>query len=489
MHNPTRYDFLLAVVVGFSGVALLVMRASKRRLPYPPGPKRLPVVGNLFSMPSQEEWVAYRKWSEKLGSDIIHADVMGSHIVILNSTKVANELLEKRSSIYSDRPHLVVLQELFGMDYHIGLVRYGPAWRHSRREFQAYLGPADLKEYQPLEQRAVHRLLRNSLSSPDNFVQHFRHMAGQVILSIAYGIDVLPENDPYVADAENLLRAAVTSTTREAMLLNFVPWLIKMPSWFPGARYKRYAREWYPIVVGAVKTTYDKVKSELAYIGRGNGHPLRRRETHIENSTEDDIWVARAVPASMYLGGADTTVSALQTFTLAMILYPDVQRKAQAEIDRVVGNSRLPDFSDQDALPYVQAVLKEVSRWHPVTPLGAPRKVIVSDIYEGYYIPAGSIIIPNVWGMMHDPAVFPEPDQVFGFGARQCPGRILARASIWSNMVGILAAFNITPAEDGPLEEAYTSGAITIFKVCEAIPVQYPTAFGSGGVLGASYRE
>ncbi|KAH9019123.1 cytochrome P450 [Lactarius pseudohatsudake] len=513
MLNLTRYDFLLAVLVGFSGVALLVMRSSKRRLPYPPGPKRLPVVGNLFGMPSQEEWVAYRKWSEKLGvkhmhsrrfhlvpaesqperpssgSDIIHADVIGSHIVILNSIKAANELLEKRSSIYSDRPHLVVLQELFGMDYHIGLVPYGPAWRHSRREFQANLRPADLEEYQPLEQQAVHRLLRNLLSTPDNFMQHFRHMAGQVILSIAYGIDVLPENDPYVTDAENLLRAAVTSTTKEAMLLNFVPWLINMPSWFPGARYKRYAREWSPIVVGAVKTTYDKVKSELAAGTATTSVAAKLISKLDENSTEDDIWVARAVPASMYLGGADTTVSALQTFTLAMILYPEVQRKAQAEIDRVVGNSRLPDFSDQDALPYVQAVLKEVSRWHPVTPLGVPRKVIVSDVYEGYYIPAGSIIIPNVWGMMHDPAVFAEPDrfhperwlspdapvfpnQVFGFGARQCPGRVLARASIWSNIVGILAAFDITPTEGGPPEEAYTSGAISYVKPfrCNILP-------------------
>ncbi len=121
MLNLARYDCLFAVVVGFSGLALLVMRPGKRRLPYPPGPKSFPVVGNLFSMPSREEWVTYRKWSEELGvtcarrlhlvpakwpssgSDIIHADVMGSHIVILNSMKAANELLEKRSSIYSDR--------------------------------------------------------------------------------------------------------------------------------------------------------------------------------------------------------------------------------------------------------------------------------------------------------------------------------------------------------------------------------------------------
>ncbi|KAH9038268.1 cytochrome P450 [Lactarius hengduanensis] len=462
--NIARYDFLLVAVVGFSGLALLVTRASKRRLPYPPGPTSFPVVGNLFSMPSREEWVTYRKWSEELGSDIIHANVMGSHIVILNSIKAANELLDKRSSIYSDRPPLVAIRELFGMDYNIALAQYGTAWRHSRREFQANFGPADLEAYQTA--RATSSPLSSSQST---FVPRQLHATPQaVILSIAYGIDVLPENDPYVADAENVMNAFAFSTTKEALLLDLIPWLIKMPSWFPGARYKKFARKWYPIVVGAVKTTNDKVKSELATGTAAPSVAAKLISKLDEDSTEEEIWVARAV----------LTVSVLQTFILAMILYPEVQRKAQSEIDRVVGKSRLPDFSDQDALPYVQAVLKEVLRWHPVAPLGGPRKVVVSDIYEGYYIPAGSTIIPNAWGMMHDPAVFAEPDrfyperwlspnapafphQAFGFGSRQCPGRVLARASIWSNIVGILAAFDITPTKDGPPEEAYSSGLVS----------------------------
>jgi cytochrome P450 len=112
-------------------------------------------------------------------------------------------------------------------------------------------------------------------------------------------------------------------------------------------------------------------------------------------------------------------------------MYPEVQRKAQAEIDQIIGNSRLPDFSDEGALPYVQAVLKEALRWHPVAPLSelscvavmislddsitftaVSHRVTESDTYEGYYIPAGSTIIPNAWCVHHENP-FIHPSQCF----------------------------------------------------------------------------
>jgi len=257
--------------------------------------------------------------------------------------------------------------------------------------------------------------------------------------------------------------------------------VLQLPSWLPVARFKRYAREWYPIVVRSVKTPFDKVKRELA---AGTATPSVAANTIMnldKNSTEEDKWVAATVPGTLYMAGVDTTVSAVVTFILAMILYPDVQRKAQAEIDQTVGNSRLPKFSDEGALPYVQAVLKETLRWHPVGPLGVPHSVSESDTYEGYYIPKGSTIIPNAWAMMHDPAVFPEPERfyperwlspdapafptmAFGFGVRRCPGRLFAQASMWSMIAGILAAFDITPTEDGPPEEIFLSGFVSYVK-------------------------
>lgn len=100
-----------------------------------------------------------------------------------------------------------------------------------------------------------------------------------------------------------------------------------------------------------------------------------------------------------------------------MVLHPDAQRRAQEEIDNAVGSARLPDFGDEKSLPYVSAVVNEVMRWHPVAPVGTlltripshgkelylldipavPHRLTVDDIYEGYFLPAGSIVIGNTW--------------------------------------------------------------------------------------------
>jgi hypothetical protein len=97
-----------------------------------------------------------------------------------------------------------------------------------------------------------------------------------------------------------------------------------------------------------------------------------------------------------------------------MALYPEVQKKAQAEIDAVVGPDRLPDFHDRLSLPYINAMLKELSRWNLVVPLGKPLLIIIittiltssegvphmttlDDEYNGFYIPKGTFVMGNAW--------------------------------------------------------------------------------------------
>jgi len=199
--------------------------------------------------------------------------------------------------------------------------------------------------------------------------------------------------------------------------------------------------------------------------------------------------------ASMYSAGTDTTVGAIKTFLVAMLLYPDIRRKAQDELDSVVGRERLPTFEDRPGLPFVDAICKEVLRWRPVSPLAIPHAVTEDDMYAGFFIPKGAVVIPNTWAILHDPATYPEPDlfkperflnadgslrddptliSVFGFGKRICPGRHFVDASLFIFIASLLSIFNMESGRDGGdklSDYTYTGGAIISF------PNQFPCSF------------
>jgi len=106
------------------------------------------------------------------------------------------------------------------------------------------------------------------------------------------------------------------------------------------------------------------------------------------------------------------TVSAIMSFFVAVLLYPDIQKKAQDELDSAIGRERLPSFEDRPRLPFIDAVCKEMLRWRPVAPLGAfsgtltkslseivfispslagvPHAATKDGIYAGFFIPKGA---------------------------------------------------------------------------------------------------
>ena len=91
------------------------------------------------------------------------------------------------------------------------------------------------------------------------------------------------------------------------------------------------------------------------------------------------------------------TFAVLQFFFLAMVLYPDVQKRAQAELDAVVGPDRLPSWEDRNSLPYLNALIKEVLRWQNVAPFGFPHYTTEDIEYRGYFIPKGTLLFPQIW--------------------------------------------------------------------------------------------
>jgi len=149
-----------------------------------------------------------------------------------------------------------------------------------------------------------------------------------------------------------------------------------------------------------------------------------------------------------------------------MVLYPKAQKRAQEEMDSVLGHGHLPVFGDEDALPYLKAMLYEVIRWNPGAPLGFPHRLTENDVYNGYFIPAGSIVFSNSWAILHDPATYPEPSKftperfldparrapfpeaAFGFGRRRCPGAYLVESSVWLMLATMLAMLDIEKPRD-----------------------------------------
>ena len=89
-----------------------------------------------------------------------------------------------------------------------------------------------------------------------------------------------------------------------------------------------------------------------------------------------------------------------------MVLFPEVQRKAQEEIDRVVGKGHLHSCSDREELPYINAIIKAATRWWPMAPMGFPHTATETFYHEGMRILKGAYLLPAVWWFLHGPKVY-----------------------------------------------------------------------------------
>ncbi|KZT08511.1 cytochrome P450 [Laetiporus sulphureus 93-53] len=441
------------------------VRARDRHLP--PGPKRLPIIGNVLQVPLERQELTFAEWGNRFG-DVVYARLFHKHVIILNSVHAARELLEKRGAIYSDRPRFVMYAELIKAFHpNLVLMKYGDAWRQQRKWFQAtLLTRTALNSFQPVQRREMVRFLSELIRTPKDFASHIKRYTAGVLFEISYGHTVTSDDDEFVVKADEAFTGIVEAGGAGSTLVDFAPILQYIPAWMLGAGFKRQALEIRRSAFEAMNVPFMRVKDEMA---RGAAKPSYVSKLLEETSTgptsaEDEIGI-RAGASVMYQAGIDTTATAITSFVLAMTLFPDIYRKAQEEMDAVVGRSWLPTYTDRPSLPYLESVLKETFRWAAPAPLGVPHQVADDDEYRGYYIPGRSMIIANIWGMTRDPEMFPAPEVfdperfrktpadtedipdpstfIFGFGRRVCPGRMLADSSFWLIAANLVATMDI----------------------------------------------
>ncbi|KAF8550634.1 cytochrome P450 [Imleria badia] len=357
--------------------------------------------------------------------------------------------------------------DLVGLGYATFFVQYGDTLRKHRKFFGRHIGAnSGLATFYPAEEAEARRFVLNVSKNPDDLVAYCHRTTASLILKLSHGYNINYDGDPLVEIANRAVHSLSEVTSPGRFLVDFLPILRYLPEWFPGGGFHKDAKRWREMVGEAVNTPYELALEQMA---KGDAEPSLLSRSLQEGLTAEDVEILKWTSFTMYLGGTELAPSMLSAFFHAMTMYPEILKKAQTEVDAVVGNERLPTMKDRDALPYVNAVCTELLRWNVLVPLTL--HVNSQDIiYEGYLIPKGSWLVPNIWCMLSDPATYPDPDvfnperflgkdrqpdpreACFGWGRRTCSGARLVESIIFIYVATALATLDISRCVENGVE-------------------------------------
>ncbi|KAF7369266.1 putative cytochrome P450 [Mycena venus] len=442
---------VLPLALGVLCVLVFVRKVGSREAGLPPGPPTIPLLGNLHIFPTEFAHYKFTEWARKYGG-IYSLKIGPGTAVVLTDTAAVKELMDNRSGSTVDRPPMHVADLVAG-----GLNMHSLPFQLNPRAFTPTSDATQTPSSSPYSTESVRRDTRPPETTAFFNAQH---------------------------EWELVLEPGATPPVDLIPILKYVP-----------ARWAKWKRD-------CAKTR--KLQREL-YFGLLDETKERLRRGEENGSYMEEV-LARAEEFGLdrentgYLGGvlieggSDTTSSFLQSLILAMVAYPEAQRKAQEEMDRVVGEHRMPTLEDLEEMPYIRAVVRETHRFRPVAPLLIPHSPLnaeevgvsycvtktyllsrLSFKYNGFIIPQGATIFVNVWGIFHDPELYNDPENFipdrylltengtrpevdgsdlrptlpFGVGRRVCPGIHLAQNSININAMNLVWAFNFTTELDG----------------------------------------
>ncbi|KAF8693198.1 cytochrome P450, partial [Rhizoctonia solani] len=449
----------------------------------------------------------YTKWSRKLGSDIISFNILGGTVIVLNSLNAAEDLLVKRSSIYSDRPQvhntMSTSDRLLGWANNAGVISYGERWRAQRRMTHELLHKRASEELSPVIVRNSHGKHHAYMSYPPTKLMD--RMAGSSIIKVVYGYEATTSNDTLF----DIVSRAVDGFSRSAITSNFyvniIPWMQYIPAWFPGAEWKRKALVWRWQTEQMLHVPYNWTRDKM---NTGTAPPSMLK--HLlskyakEPSKEEKDTILWAT-GTLFAAGTDTTVASTLVFIVAMAMHPEVQAKAQAEVDSVLCGKRFPEIEDRQSMPYVQAVIKEVFRWRSGFLMPPSRMTSTKDtaFLRGppfFWLMLGyrpkdlkSSTYATSRAISLDERVYPNPEcfdpsrflsssapeaPTFGFGRREprlqrsCPGTHFAQAALFMVASGLFAFFDVRPKLDSKGRPVRLTA-----EMKQNILVSQPTAF------------
>ncbi|KAF5713263.1 oxidoreductase [Fusarium globosum] len=395
MASPTFIYGLVGAVAALTVYWLL--RIGRRDPRMPPGPPTVPILGNMHMIPTTGLGKKFMEWSLQYGK-IFSLKIGSGNIIVICDRKAVHELLDKKGSIYSDRPPNIVPLFITRGD-HMTMECQSPSWREKRTVVTRNLNPKSLdeKHFRVQETEAV-ILMNRLLDDPSNFYSYSRLYASSVAAILAWGFRATTLDSFWYKDVSAMIEKWLEAIEPGATPpVDLIPWLWYIPGKWKSRVYK-------------MRDHMDKVWSQARAMVDDRRARGDRRECMIDmklDEYEKNGWPMSQHAFNNLFGelmeaGADTTANQILTLILALAKYPKFQEKARVEIDAVCGTERAPVFSDFAKMPYVNAIVKEGLRWRPTSDLGLPHTVTKDDYYDGMLIPKGSTIFVGVWAMHHD---------------------------------------------------------------------------------------
>ncbi|KAJ3824427.1 cytochrome P450 [Lentinula raphanica] len=449
----------LCAVFGLASLFVARWKMSKkfRTSRPPPGPSGWPLIGYISILWERKPWLRFTEWNDVYGP-VVQLKVFGKTIVVLNTHKAAFDLLCQRKNVYNGRPPSILISDMLTGGLAFPLVNYGDLWKRHRRAATFVLNPRAVEQYHGYQEHYAEQLARSLLKDPAAWSEAIKGSLYGLFCSIGYGEAT---KDRAAHSIRDFIGRIVFAAIPGSSITDFFPFIARLPSSVSPLKRRHLAqfRADNKEFVGLLSKLQNDITAGDTMVSGLSG---------MEDMTVDErAWVIAVLCAI----GGEVSSSVLPTFLLAMALYPDVQRRAQLEIDTVVGKDRFPTFQDRNKLPYVQAIVREVLRWRPIGPIGFPRASLQDDYYNGHLIKAGSIVVPNIWAMNRDPVLYPDCDEFrperfldfkhdvpgalgqghvsYGFGDRICSGMHIANDALFINIAAMLHTCDIGQPTNG----------------------------------------
>ncbi|XP_030933038.1 trimethyltridecatetraene synthase-like [Quercus lobata] len=500
------------VVLAMALLASLLLLFSKKsdfqyhKRKSPPGPTPWPIIGNLDligPLPHQ----SLHKLSQKYGP-IMQLKFGSFPVVVASSAEVAKQFLKTHDHVFASRPQTAAGKHTTYNYLNITWAPYGPYWRQGRKIYLSELFSSkrlESYEYIRVEERRVFMSRLCSMSGkPIMLKDHLSRLTLSIISRIVLGKKYFSESKD---ETSIVTLEEFQEILDELFLLNGV---LNIGDWIPWIDFLDL--QGYVKRMKALRKKLDRFHDHVfdEHKARREGEkdfvPKDMVDLLLQMADDPNLDVkltyesVKGFTQDLIAGGTDTSATTVEWAMSELLKQPHLIKKATEELDRVIRRDRWVEERDIPQLPYINAIMKETMRKHPVAVLLAPHLALEDCNIAGYEIRKGTRIFINTWSVGRNPSIWYAPEEFcperflgkdidvkgqnfellpFGSGRRMCPGYSLGLKMISSSLANLLHGFDWKlpdnmKVEDLGMDEVYGLATPRKFPLIAVVEPRLP---------------